>query len=171
MRQKTAIARALLHNPCVLLLDEPTSGLDPEVIQAVRRLLEERRSAGCAILLSTHNLDEASRLADRVAVLQQRLIALDSPNSLCRRLTTGRILIRLSGDATRFLDTVRRFDIKADLDSGLVAARLENPDTQTPALIRTLVEAGADILDVRTEMPALEDIYLQLVRQGRPTPS
>jgi ABC-2 type transport system ATP-binding protein len=91
MRQKVALARALLHEPPVLLLDEPTSGLDPEVTRDVRRLLEERRSAGCAILVSTHNLDEAERLADRVAVLDRRLLALDRPAMLRRRLSTGRL--------------------------------------------------------------------------------
>src|SRR5205823_3468776 len=90
MRQKVALARALLHEPSILLLDEPTSGLDPEVVRSVRQLLEERRAAGCAILVSTHNLDEAERLADRVAVLQRRLIALDRPGALRRRLTKGR---------------------------------------------------------------------------------
>ena len=73
MRQKVALARALLHDPEILLLDEPTSGLDPEMTRTVRTLLEQRRAAGCAILLSTHNLDEASRIADRVAVLHERL--------------------------------------------------------------------------------------------------
>ena len=75
----------------VLLLDEPTSGLDPEIRAAFARLLEERRAAGCAILVSTHNLDEAERLADRVAVLQRRLLALDRPAALRQRLTTGRL--------------------------------------------------------------------------------
>jgi ABC-2 type transport system ATP-binding protein len=79
-RQKVALARALLHAPSVLLLDEPTSGLDPEIRRSVRSLLEERRRAGCAILVSTHNLDEAERLADRVAVLHHgALLGCDTP--------------------------------------------------------------------------------------------
>ncbi|HEY6212171.1 MAG TPA: heme ABC exporter ATP-binding protein CcmA, partial [Vicinamibacterales bacterium] len=85
MRQKVALARALLHRPDVLLLDEPTSGLDPEFSRSVRGLLDQRRAAGCAILLSTHNLDEAERLADRVAVIQARLVACDRPADLRRR--------------------------------------------------------------------------------------
>src|SRR5207253_3419648 len=96
MRQKTALARAMLHDPVVLLLDEPTSGLDPEIARSVRRLLEERRAAGCSILVSTHNLDEAERLADRVAVLQSRLIACDRPADLRRRLTSGRVVVRVA---------------------------------------------------------------------------
>src|SRR5205823_9131222 len=69
-----------------------SSGLDPEITRSVRRLLEELRAAGCAVLVSTHNLDEAERLADRVAVLHGRLIALDRPDTLRRRLTTGRLI-------------------------------------------------------------------------------
>src|SRR5579859_3926677 len=65
MRQKVALVRALLHSPGVLLLDEPTSGLDPEIRRSVRTLFEQRRADGCAILISTHNLDEAERIADR----------------------------------------------------------------------------------------------------------
>jgi ABC-2 type transport system ATP-binding protein len=168
MRQKTAIARALLHAPRILLLDEPTSGLDPEVIQSMRRLLDERRSAGCAIVLSTHNLDEASRLADRVAVIQKRLVALDSPDSLRRRLTTGRIIVRLSRDSAAYVDTIRRFDVTAALDNGVVAVRLGDPNADTPGLVRALVEVGAEILEVRQEVPALEDVYMHLVR-GEPT--
>src|SRR4029077_7144125 len=107
MRQKVALARALLHEPPVMLLDEPTSGLDPEITRGVRRLLEERRASGCAILLSTHNLDEAERTADRVAVLQRRLLALDPPAVLRRRLTGNRAIVRVAGDAAVHLDAAR----------------------------------------------------------------
>src|SRR5207244_13415960 len=101
MRQKVALARALLHEPTVLLLDEPTSGLDPEITRGVRNLLEERRAAGCAILVSTHNLYEAERIADRVAVLHERLVALDRPAALRRRISTGRVIVRTAdGPAT-----------------------------------------------------------------------
>ena len=82
MRQKVALTRALLHDPDILLLDEPSSGLDPEVTRGVRELLAARKAQGGSILLSTHNLAEAERLADRVAVLQERLLALDAPASL-----------------------------------------------------------------------------------------
>lgn len=163
MRQKVALARALLHQPEVLLLDEPTSGLDPEITRGVRQLLEERRAAGCAILVSTHNLDEAERLADRIAVLQQRLIALDSPASLRRRLTRGRIIVRVAGTASDTFEIARRFDANVTSDGQTLALGLTEPERDTPALVRALVEAGADILEVRPEVPALEDVYLHLV--------
>jgi len=166
MRQKVALARALLHEPSVLLLDEPTSGLDPEVTRGVRQLLEDLRAAGCAILVSTHNLDEAERLADRVAVLQGRLLALDRPAELRRRLTTGRLLVRVTTEVGRALDTARTFDPSASVEGGALVVTLRDPDRDTPALVRALVEAGADILEIRPELPALEDVYLHLMADG-----
>jgi ABC-2 type transport system ATP-binding protein len=169
-RQKVALARALLHEPLVLLLDEPTSGLDPEVTRTVRQLLEQRRAAGCAILVSTHNLDEAERLADRVAVLQERLLAIDRPEALRQRLTTGRLIVRVSGDPAPYIAVVQRAirGSEAAIDGVALAVRLADPESQTPKLVAALVGAGAPILEVRAEIPALEDVYLHLTQQGRP---
>jgi ABC-2 type transport system ATP-binding protein len=165
-RQKVALARTLLHEPAVLLLDEPTSGLDPEVTRTVRTLLEERRAAGCSILVSTHNLDEAERLSDRVAVLHERLLALDRPAALRQRLTTGRLIVRLVGDPSAYFDVARAtFPDLVDVavDGAALALRLADPERQTPRLVAALVAAGAQVLEVRPEMPALEDVYLHLM--------
>ena len=161
MRQKVALGRALMHQPPILLLDEPTSGLDPEITRSVRTLLAERRAAGCSILISTHNLDEAERIADRVAVLQQRLLALDTPAALRRRLDTGRVLVRIDGDSHGAMAAARTFDPDATVDGAGLSVRI--PERETPALIAALVARGAQILEVRRETPALEDVYLQLV--------
>jgi len=163
LRQKVALARALLHEPSILLLDEPTSGLDPEVARAVRGMLDDRRHSGCAILVSTHNLDEAERLADRVAVLHTRLLALDRPAALRQRLTTGRVLARVAGDASAYLSTARGFDRGASIDGGAIVLTLSHADRDTPAFVRALVAAGADVLEIRPEVPALEDVYLHLI--------
>ena len=163
LRQKTALARALLHEPSILLLDEPTSGLDPEVARAVRGMLENRRHSGCAVLVSTHNLDEAERLADRVAVLHTRLLALDRPAALRQRLTTGRVLARVAGDAAVYLSTARGFDRGASIDGGAIVLTLSHADRDTPTFVRALVAAGADVLEIRPEVPALEDVYLHLM--------
>ncbi|MBW8861571.1 MAG: ABC transporter ATP-binding protein [Acidobacteria bacterium] len=166
MRQKVALARTLLHEPAVLLLDEPTSGLDPEVTRNFRMLLDERRAAGCAILVSTHNLDEAERLADRVAVLHERLVAIDEPAALRGRLTTGRLIVRVAGDPTAYVATVQAIVGPAAavaVDRTMLTMQLADADRQTPAIVNALVAAGADVLEVRPEMPALEDVYLHLM--------
>jgi len=163
LRQKVALARTLLHEPRVLLLDEPTSGLDPEVTRSVRGMLTEKRRAGCAVLVSTHNLDEAERLADRVAVLHTRLLALDRPAALRKRLTTGRLLARVGGDPLPFLETARRFDAGASLDGSTLALTLPELERDTPLFVRALNAAGADVLEIRPETPALEDVYLHLM--------
>ena len=163
MKQKVALARALVHDPPVLLLDEPTAGLDPEITGSVRDLLEERRAAGCALLVSTHNLDEAERLSDRVAVIQQRLLAFDRPEVLKRRLSTGRIRIRVAGEASRYLEAARMFDRQASAEGSRLALQLADPETQAPAVVRALVTAGADIVEAQPERPALEDVYLRFV--------
>src|SRR5262249_20470504 len=142
MRQKVALARTLLHDPVVLLLDEPTSGLDPEVTRTFRLLLEERRAAGSSILVSTHNLDDAERLADRVAVLHQRLVAIDEPSALRARLTTGRVIIRVAGDPSAFLGTVHSIvgaDAVHAVDRVALTLRLKDPDRQTAKLVNALV--------------------------------
>jgi ABC-2 type transport system ATP-binding protein len=166
MRQKVALARTLLHEPRVLLLDEPTSGLDPEIVRNVRRLFEDRRRAGCAVLVSTHNLDEAERIADRVAVIQQRLLAIDTPDSLRKRLMTGRLLVRVAGPAHLYVPAVQAVDPSAAAEGSELTLGSPACAPDVPSVVRALVNAGADVLEVRPEMPPLEEVYLHLVSDG-----
>jgi ABC-2 type transport system ATP-binding protein len=167
MRQKVALARALLHEPRVLLLDEPTSGLDPEIVRNVRELFDERRRAGCAVLVSTHNLDEAERLADRVAVIQERLLAIDTPDSLRKRLMTGRLIVRVASPGRLYLPALQAFDPSARADGLTLTLGSADRPPDVPAVVRALVTAGADVLEVRPEMPPLEEVYLHLVSNHR----
>jgi ABC-2 type transport system ATP-binding protein len=163
MRQKVALSRALLHRPTILLLDEPMSGLDPEITRSVRKLLDERRSDGCSILVSTHNLDEAERMADRVALLHERLIAIDRPAALRQRLHRGHVTVRLASAAAAYLDIARRFDPAAEGESTALVVHVRDNEHDTPALVSALAAAGAPIVEVRQETPALEDVYLHLI--------
>jgi len=164
LRQKVALARALLHQPSILLLDEPTSGLDPEVTRDVRRLFDELRAAGTTLVVSTHNLDEAERLADRIAVLHGRLLAFDRPAALRQRLTGGRTIVRVCGDAGSFLPIARAIDPDAAADGSSLTIRVADADRDISSLVRTLVEAGADIVEVRPHTPPLEEAYLHLLK-------
>jgi ABC-2 type transport system ATP-binding protein len=166
MRQKVALTRALLHDPDVLLLDEPTSGLDPEVTRGVRELLAGLKARGNSILLSTHNLAEAERIADRVAVLQERLLALDAPSALRSRVTTGRVDVRLAAAADGYVNVAAGIGTSVTAEGTWLHVVLDDPDERTPRLVEALVRAGARIVEVRHDLPALEDVYLSLVGHG-----
>ncbi len=165
MRQKLALARALLHEPQILFLDEPTAGLDPEAAHMVREFIAELRRQGRTIFLCTHNLDEADRLCDRIAVFKTRLIALDTPTNLRRKLFSRRVVFHLRAMAPVFVTAVQAHDFVDEvqtIDNKLVV-RLRDPEQHNPALIRALVAAGADIQFVGELRYSLEDVYLQLV--------
>jgi len=165
MRQKLALARALLHEPKVLFLDEPTSGLDPEAAKLVRDFIEELKTEGRTIFLCTHNLDEADRLCDRVAIFKTRLIKVDSPANIRQQLYGRRVVLHLALPAEPLAATARTLPFVKEVqavDNKLVVA-LDNPEDDNPALIRALVGAGAEIQFVGEIRHSLEDIYLKLI--------
>ena len=171
MKQKVAIARALLHSPPVLLLDEPTSGLDPQTARLVRELVLALRDKGHTIIISTHNLDEAERVSSRIGVLQRRLIALDTPDALRRRLFGQRVRVRLAGGTRDHAEAAVRagaHDLQV-LEDGFSLA-MDDVDRDTPAIIRALVEAGAEVLAVIPAQAPLEDVYLALINDQKEKP-
>jgi ABC-2 type transport system ATP-binding protein len=165
MRQKLAIARALLHEPSLLFLDEPTSGLDPEAAKLVRDFIADLRTEGRTIVLCTHNLDEADRLCDRIGIFKTRLITLDTPANLRRRLYGRRVVVHLAQPADGLATLVRGLPFAKDVeavDNKLVVG-LDDPEADNPALVRRLVEAGASIQFVGELRHSLEDVYLRLL--------
>jgi ABC-2 type transport system ATP-binding protein len=167
LRQRVALARTLLHDPEVVLLDEPTGGLDPESARDVRAIVAAMRGSRRAVLLSTHNLDEAERIADRVAVLRTRLVAVGAPGELRARLFGARLRVVLTGDAGPFCETLRALGIADVRASGSVlSVGLSGTEVAAPAVVRRLVEAGAAVESVAPEQASLEDVYLGLLREG-----
>jgi ABC-2 type transport system ATP-binding protein len=169
MRQKLAIARALLHEPPVLFLDEPTSALDPEAARVVRDFIEELSGQGRTIFICTHNLDEADRLCDRVAVIKQHLIRVDTPKALRRGLYGRSVLIRLQEvtpalvaavEALPFVKSVSQVD-------GHLRVALDDPETQNPTVVRALVEAGGAVQFVEEEEHSLEQVYFDLMEESQ----
>lgn len=166
MKQKLAIARTLLHEPRVLFLDEPTAGLDPEASKLVRDFIAELRGEGRTIFICTHNLDEADRLCDRVAVFKSRLRVVDSPSRLRQQLYGRQVVFHLAETAESHLSVITDLpfikEAKA-VDSKLVVA-LDDPESHNPEIIRLLVQAGVKIQFVGELRHTLEDVYLQLVK-------
>jgi ABC-2 type transport system ATP-binding protein len=167
MRQKLAIARALLHEPKVLFLDEPTSGLDPEAARIVRQFISDLREEGRTIVMCTHNLDEADRLCDRIAVLKGSLLALDTPKALRQKLFGRAVVFHLREAQASFCDILGGFKFvkSTELIENKIVVNLDDPEQHNPELIRTLVQAGADVQFVGEIRHRLEDVYLQLVQK------
>lgn len=167
MRQKLAIARTLLHEPRVLFLDEPTSGLDPEASKLVRDFIAELKGRGRTIFICTHNLDEADRLCDRVAVFKTQLRVMDTPSNLRRQLYGRQVVFHLADGAANFVSAVQALPFARQaqaIDNKLVIA-LDEPEVHNPEIIRRLVTAGAPIQFVGELRHSLEDVYLQLINE------
>ncbi|NMB68969.1 MAG: ABC transporter ATP-binding protein [Chloroflexi bacterium] len=167
MRQKLAIARALLHEPRIVFLDEPTSGLDPEAARLVRDFIEELKTEGRTIFICTHNLDEADRLCDRIGIFKTRLITVDSPEALREKLFGRKVVFHLQSMLPGLAERVRSLPAVKDaqaVDNRLLVS-LEDPEAQNPGIVRMLVEAGAGVQFVGELRHSLEDIYLEMIRQ------
>src|SRR6266566_6603398 len=180
MKQKVALARALLHEPAVLFLDEPTSGLDPLAARTVRELIVGLKHSSRSIILCTHDLDEAERLADEVAIIRQgRIVAHDTPAAL-RRQATGETLVMiefadecplpLEALATipdvhtpRFIRGGNDIETSRQSADGNEPQVLEYtttlPKVVNPQLLSRLITAGAQIVSVTCETSSLEDVY------------
>ncbi|UCG23778.1 MAG: ABC transporter ATP-binding protein [Chloroflexota bacterium] len=165
MRQKLAIARALIHEPKVLFLDEPTAGLDPEASKLVRDFIAELRGQGRTIFICTHNLDEADRLCDRVAVFKSQLRVVDTPTELRNQLYGRQVVIHLSGEASQFATAAGESPgvKECEVVENKLLLTLEEPERDNPEIIRRLVMAGAEVQFVGELRHTLEDIYLQLL--------
>jgi ABC-2 type transport system ATP-binding protein len=168
MKQKLAIARALLHEPRLLFLDEPTSGLDPEASHLVREFISELKREGRTIFLCTHNLDEADRLCDHVGVFKTRLLVLDSPAALRKSVFGRKVVIHLRNADESLAGVVRRLDFVTDVKvvENKLVVQLDDPDLHNPDMIRVLVNANADIQFIGELRYSLEEVYLQLVKNA-----
>jgi len=167
MRQKVAIARALLHEPEVLYLDEPTSALDPSAAKTIRDFVATLRDAGRSIVVCTHNLDEAERLCDRIGIMRGTLLRVDTPAGLRRHGRAATVRVQLNGARgpdsflTRMADL--RFVTGVQAQESTLVVELADPAHDTPDLVAALVAAGARITSVVEEAPTLEEAYLALV--------
>ncbi len=168
MKQKLAIARALLHEPPLLFLDEPTAALDPEAARTVRDFIGEVKEEGRTIFMCTHNLDEADRLADRIGVIRQRLIQVDSPANLRRSLYGRRVVVHLAAVTEAVRQAVNGLPFISEceqVDNTLVVG-LDSPEEQNPVLVQRIVAAGGAVQFVNELRHSLEEVYFSLIQEG-----
>ena len=167
MRQKVAIARALLHEPEVIYLDEPTSGLDPSAAKTVRDFVATLRELGRSIVVCTHNLDEAERLCDRIGIMRGTLLRVDTPAGLRRHGRTATVRVELNGARGPESFIGRLADLEyvngVQAKESTLVVELKDPSHDTPDLVKELVGAGARITSVVEDAQTLEEAYLSLV--------
>ena len=166
LRQRVALARALISDPQVLFLDEPTSGLDPVAARDVHELIDELRQRGVTIFLTTHRLDEAERICDRVAILNTTLRTIGRPAELRERLfarsLSVRTLVPLRDPGSVLGGAAGVESWKQDGD-GVYVIEVSNSTVAAPAVTRALVQAGADVLSIGESHHSLQDVYLEMI--------
>ena len=166
MKQKLAIARALIHDPQVLFMDEPTANLDPEASKTVRDFILELKKEKKTIFLNTHNLDEAQRICDRIAILNTKLMALGTPAEL-ERLESGRkIVVQLESVNEAIISAVKKVvtgEVEVGEGNKLIIG-VGDPEKENPDIMSAIGAAGGRIQFVTEASSTLEDVYLKLVR-------
>jgi ABC-2 type transport system ATP-binding protein len=179
LKQRASLARSLLNEPEVMFLDEPTSGLDPVAAHDVLELVNGLRERGVTVFLTTHRLDEAERLCDRVAILNTRLRTIGTPDELRKTLFTRSLAVTVAAPLGRpdevfgGLPAVEGWQAAPATARGGGAADYQltvtDPAAAAPGVTRALVADGADVLSITETRHSLEDVYLELIedKEGR----
>jgi len=172
MKQRLHIAKALVHDPELLVLDEPTIGLDPGGARDIRNMIRELQKQGKSILLTTHYMFEAEELCQRVAVISKgKIVALDTPSELKKLVRDISVIeLRTYGATADYLEALKRLPnvvrVVADLDSEVQTIRIQSPlGADLLSQVTSALPSDAKIIDRTIKEPTLEDAYLRLVEE------
>ena len=169
-RQRLAVATALVCNPKILFLDEPTTGLDPQSRRQLWDIIREFQRKGGTVLLTTHYMDEAERLCDRLAIVDHgQIIAEGSPPNLIERLG-GHHVVEFAVDAKSGSHDGAALDVWRTLpsvesvreDDGMIALSVKEPHLTIPALLEAVAEQGSELQHLTTRQASLEDVFVRL---------
>ena len=168
MKQKLALARALVHEPKILFMDEPTANLDPESAKTVRDFILEIKKQGRTIFLNTHNLDEAQRVCDRIGIIKKKLLTIGTPEQLRESLSKPKTEIRLAQVTETMLSTLRKLiPNKIEVSDNKLLIDVTDPDNENPAIIAAIASTGGQVREVTQLVSTLEDVYLQIVKETK----
>ena len=169
MKRRVLIAKALAHEPDILFLDEPTAGVDVELRQDMWTLVRNLRESGVTIILTTHYIEEAEEMADRVGVIAKgELILVDEKTSLMKKLGKKALILQLAKPCDTIPDALSRHALELSADGTELVYRYDTRAERTgiTALLKDMSEAGIKFSDLRTEQSSLEDIFVDLVRSA-----
>ncbi len=168
MRQKIAIARAMIHNPRLLVLDEVTASLDPESSKVVIDLILKFKEEGKTIFLNTHNLDEAQRICDRIGILKTRLLAINTPQQLQKSIWGNKTVIQMEKITEPVLDAVKSLNpTKFAVEHNKIIIDVNDPLSENSLFVKAITSAGGSIQFVTTLNPDLEETYLKIMEETK----
>lgn len=168
MKQKLSIARALTHDPQILFMDEPTANLDPESAKTVREFILELKKEKRTIFLNTHNLDEAQRVCDRIAILNTKLMAIGTPTELELSVSKRKTVVQLEAVNESILSSLKKLPIgNLAVDGNKLMIEVTNPERENVAISDTIFRAGGHIQSINVVGSTLEDAYLKLVKEEK----
>jgi ABC-2 type transport system ATP-binding protein len=168
MKQKLAIARALIHDPQILFMDEPTANLDPESSKTVRDFILELKKEKRTIFLNTHNLDEAQRICDKIGILNTKLMAIGTPQELEQSVGGRKTVIKLQEAGETMVTALKKLSVgNIAVDGNTLTIDVADPEKQNAAIVDAIVRAGGHVQSVTVVGSTLEDAYLKLVREDK----
>ena len=169
MKRRVLIAKALSHEPSILFLDEPTAGVDVELRKDMWNVVDILRKTGVTIILTTHYIEEAEAIADRVAVINQgEIIVVENKNDLLKRMGQKTLLIELQDKITQIPEQLSKYELVIGKDqmSLIYNYNVRAKRTGITNLLQELKEAGLKMRDLKTEQSSLEKIFVTLVKEN-----
>jgi ABC-2 type transport system ATP-binding protein len=170
MKRRVLIAKALSHEPSILFLDEPTAGVDVELRRSMWEMVRKLRERGVTIILTTHYIEEAEEMADRVGVINKgELVLVEDKHVLMRRMGKKQLRVELKAELAALpasLNGGRGLTLEPDGKSLLYTYDTQSDDTGIPSLLAELGKSGVEIRDLSTQQSSLEEIFVSLVRSG-----
>jgi ABC-2 type transport system ATP-binding protein len=168
MKQKIAIARALIHNPKLLFMDEPTVNLDPESSKVVIDFILQLKKEGKTIFLNTHKLDEAQRICDRIGIIKTRLLTVNSPDQLKKSIWGNKTVIQLEEINNSIVTAVKELNPKDfEINENKIIIDVDDPFKENPVIVKAIISAGGCIQYVTGLSPDLEKAYLKIMEEAK----
>ena len=169
MKRRVLIAKALSHEPSILFLDEPTAGVDVELRRDMWKVVEDLRKTGVTIILTTHYIEEAEAIADRVAVINQgEIIVIDKTDELLKKMGHKKLTINLQNELNKVPDSLEPYNLEIGSDKKSVnyTYNVNAESTGITNLLKDLKDAGLKLQDLKTEQTTLEKIFVSLVKEN-----
>ena len=169
MKRRVLIAKALSHEPSILFLDEPTAGVDVELRRDMWKVVEDLRKTGVTIILTTHYIEEAEAIAERVAVINQgEIIVIDETKELLKKMGHKKLTINLQNELNKIPLTLSKYNLEIGIDKQSInyTYNVNAESTGITNLLKDLKEAGLKLQDLKTEQTTLEKIFVTLVKEN-----